>query len=267
MLTIAAAAAMSKSSVITNEDGWLKKGYKNDLCRCKFAVMNPELTVTLPQYQTMSGCVDILMHTMERYFGEERSMELTGSDRRGLMRTVIHHAHVLMSDPENYESRAEIMWANSLSHNDLTGCGGSGTGPAISWSTSSAGCLTSPTARDWPRYGAAGRVTYTGQIPRVLTQLAVNVLGVPNRFDDPERTALEGIEAMEASIALSVCRPRSGNWAWSSPRSRSRSWPLNAPTGRRTIGGFRVLEQQDIEEIYRMARGIKKRKNLAPSGI
>ncbi len=257
VLTIAAAGSeMSKSSVITNEDGWLKKGYKNDLCRCKFAVMNPELTVTLPQYQTMSGCVDILMHTMERYFGEERSMELTDQIGEGLMRTVIHHAHVLMSDPENYESRAEIMWANSLSHNDLTGCGGSGDWASHQLEHELGGMFDvahgAGLAAVW---GSWARYVYRTN-PARFAQLAVNVLGVPNRFDDPERTALEGIEAMEAfyrSIGMPTSIRELGV-ELTEEQIKELAFKCTY-RGRRTIGGFRVLGQQDIEEIYRMARG------------
>ena len=76
---------MSNSSVITNEDGWLKRGYNDDVSRCKFAVMNPELTYTLPAYQTASGCVDILMHTMERYFTKAENTMLTDSVAEGLI--------------------------------------------------------------------------------------------------------------------------------------------------------------------------------------
>ena len=127
MLTIAAAGSeMSNSSVITNEEGWLKMSCNTDYGRCKFAVMNPELTYTLPQYQTMSGCTDILMHTMERYFTNVETMELTDVIAEALMRNVIRNAKILMKDPENYEARAQVMWASSLAHNDLTGCGAVG---------------------------------------------------------------------------------------------------------------------------------------------
>ncbi|MBP3485212.1 MAG: iron-containing alcohol dehydrogenase, partial [Oscillospiraceae bacterium] len=123
VLTIAAAGSeMSDSSVITNEDGGIKRGCNNDLCRCKFAIMDPELTMTLPDYQTACGCADILMHTMERYFNVDE-MALTDALAEGLMRTVIDAAKVLVKDPKNYEARANVMWASSLSHNGLTGCG------------------------------------------------------------------------------------------------------------------------------------------------
>lgn len=127
VLTLAATGSeMSSSSVITNEEGWLKRGYGSDLGRPKFAVMNPELTMTLPDYQTACGCTDILMHTMERYFTGEDTMEITDSLAEGLLRTVMHNALLLKDDPANYDARAEVMWAGSLAHNGLTGCGGDG---------------------------------------------------------------------------------------------------------------------------------------------
>ncbi|MDE6108466.1 MAG: iron-containing alcohol dehydrogenase, partial [Oscillospiraceae bacterium] len=126
VLTIAAAGSeMSDSSVITNEEGGIKRGCNNDLCRCKFAIMDPTLTMTLPDYQTACGCTDILMHTMERYFnGLEETMSVTDELAEGLMRSVMADARVLATAPQNYAARANVMWASSLSHNGLTACGG-----------------------------------------------------------------------------------------------------------------------------------------------
>ena len=127
VLTIAAAGSeMSMGSVITKEEGGIKRAYDDDLGRPKFAIMNPELTMTLPPYQTSSGCVDILMHTMERYFTSGGNMEITDSIAEALMRTVIKNTKILCSEPLNYDARTEIMWAGSLSHNGLTGCGNDG---------------------------------------------------------------------------------------------------------------------------------------------
>lgn len=124
VLTIAAAGSeMSSSSVITNEDGNLKRGLNTDYARCKFAVMNPTLTYTLPPYQTMSGAVDIMMHTIERYFVAGSSMALTDEMAEALLRVVMASARTLKSKSDDYEARANLMWASSLSHNGLTGCG------------------------------------------------------------------------------------------------------------------------------------------------
>ena len=124
VLTIPAAGSeMSSSCVITADEGLLKRGINSDLCRCRFAVMNPERTFTLPPYQTAAGATDIMMHTMERYFSKYEDMTLTDSISEALLRTVKDSALVVMRNPEDYRNRAQIMWAGSLAHNDLTECG------------------------------------------------------------------------------------------------------------------------------------------------
>jgi len=160
VLTIAAAGSeMSSSSVITDEKTGLKRSCKSDLSRPRFAVMDPELTVTLPDFQTQSGCADILMHTMERWFNASGTLELTDAIAAGLMKTVMKNARILRDHPDCYEARAEVMWASSLSHNGLTGCGSDGgdwlcTRSSTNW----AACSTLPMVRDWPPCGAAGPV-------------------------------------------------------------------------------------------------------------
>uniref|UniRef100_UPI00298DA519 iron-containing alcohol dehydrogenase n=1 Tax=Treponema sp. TaxID=166 RepID=UPI00298DA519 len=110
ILTIAATGSeMSDSSVITKEEGLVKRGYSSDFCRPRFAIMNPELTMTLPDYQTACGCTDIMMHTMERYFTNGGNMEITDSLAEGLLRTVKENALILARDPKNYNARAEVM--------------------------------------------------------------------------------------------------------------------------------------------------------------
>ncbi|MCI5774772.1 MAG: iron-containing alcohol dehydrogenase [Erysipelotrichaceae bacterium] len=127
ILTIAAAGSeMSNSSVITNEDGGYKRSIKSDLIRCQFSILNPELTYTLPAYQTASGCVDIMLHTLERYFSDVSQLELKDEFAEGLLRNVVKYALLLKHDPSNYQARAEIMWASTMSHNDTTGTGGDG---------------------------------------------------------------------------------------------------------------------------------------------
>lgn len=124
VLTIAAAGSeMSNSCVITNEKTGEKRAYDDDIARPRFAIMDPNLTMTLPDYQTACGCTDIMMHTEERYFSNGGNMEITDSIAEALMRTVIKYAKILAKDPGNYEARAEIMWSGSLAHNGLTGCG------------------------------------------------------------------------------------------------------------------------------------------------
>ena len=199
ILTIAAAGSeMSDSSVITNEEGWLKRGYSNDHCRCKFAILNPELTYSLPAYQTQCGCVDILMHTMERYLNSGDNMELTDGISEALMRTVIKNAKILKDDPENYDARAEVMWAGSLSHNGLTGCGTDGGDWASHQIEHELGGMfdVAHGAGLSAVWGSWARYVYKDSIDRFV-KFAENVLQVESK-ENKEQTAIAGIEAMEA---------------------------------------------------------------------
>ena len=125
VLTIAAAGSeMSSSMVLTIEDGMMKRSYGHDCSRPKFAIMNPELTYSLPAYQTASGATDIMMHTIERYFTPtDTDTSLTDRIAEGLLVSVRDAAQTAVKEPENYDARATLMWAGSLSHNGLTGAG------------------------------------------------------------------------------------------------------------------------------------------------
>lgn len=124
VLTIAAAGSeMSDSAVLTNEETGKKGGVNTDLVRPRFAVMNPELTYTLPKYQLTFGIVDIFMHTIERYFTPEDGNELTDEIAEGLLRTLIRNGLKAVEQPKDYDALSEIMWCGSLSHNNLTGLG------------------------------------------------------------------------------------------------------------------------------------------------
>lgn len=259
VLTISAAGSeMSDSSVITNEDGWLKRGYNSDLCRCRFAVMNPELTYTLPKYQTACGCTDILMHTMERYFTQEEHTELTDRLAEGLMKTVMDSARVLMDEPENYNARAQVMWAGSLSHNGLTGCGTVGDWSSHQLEHELGGMFDvahgAGLAAVW---GSWARYVYEAK-PERFAQFAVNVLGVENDFSDPCATALRGIERMEEfyhSISMPVNIRELGvelTDAQIDELAEKCSF-----FGTRTVGQFRALAKEDMRRIYEMARGCK----------
>ena len=254
--TIAAAGSeMSDSSVITNEDGWLKRGYSSDYSRCRFAIMNPELTCSLPPYQTSCGCTDILMHTMERYFSHEKHTELTDSISEALMRTVMHNAHVLMEDPQNYDARAEIMWAGSLSHNGLTGCGTAGDWASHQIEHELGGMFDvahgAGLAAVW---GSWARYVYQEE-PEKFAHFAIHVMGVPADSGTAEETALAGIRAMEdffRSINMPVSLSELGVHP-TDDQIREMAQKCGF-FGHRTVGGFKVLHAEDVEKIYRMAQ-------------
>ena len=198
VLTIAAAGSeMSNSSVITNTDGWLKRDCCTDMSRPVFSILDPELTLTLPDYQTACGCVDIMMHTMERYLnGVSCNMELTDGIAEALMRTVVNNALILAKTPMNLMARREIMWAGSLAHNDLTGCGGEG-----DWCTHllehemggmfdvAHGAGLAAIWGSWARY-------VWSYAPERFVKFAVNVMGVTPKATDAE-TVEAGIQAVE----------------------------------------------------------------------
>ena len=257
VLTISAAGSeMSDSSVITNEDGWLKRGYSSDLGRAGFAVMNPELTMTLPKYQTASGCTDIMMHTMERYFNQAENMELTDGISEHLIRTVMKNAQILMEHPDDYNARAEVMWAGSLSHNGLTGCGTDGG----DWTSHQLehelggmfdvahGAGLAAVWGSWARYVVDAR-------PERFAQFAVNVMGVEKGTDDME-TALRGIEAME-DFYRSVEMPVSIRELGVDPTDEQLHEMAEKCSHfrKRTIGCVKKLDVDDMYRIYKNALG------------
>ncbi|WP_077856069.1 iron-containing alcohol dehydrogenase [Clostridium beijerinckii] len=256
VLTIAAAGSeMSNSSVITNEEGWLKRGCNSEYARCKFAIMNPELTYTLPKYQTASGATDILMHTMERYFTKEQSMEITDRISEGLMRTVIHNVKILMKNPKDYNARAEVMWAGSLSHNDLTGCGSVGDWSCHQLEHELGGVFDvahgAGLAAVW---GSWARYVYKSNISRFV-QFSVNVMGITNDFYNPEKVVLEGIEAMESfyhSIDMPISIKELGV-NLTDDQIDELAYKCSFKDTR-TIGEFQKLNMEDMKKIYIMAR-------------
>ena len=256
ILTIPASGSeMSDSAVITRDEGLVKRGVNSELCRPRFAIMNPERSCTLPAYQTAAGVTDIMMHTMERYFSHEDDMLLTDAMAEALMKTVKECGEKVLSDPQNYQLRAQIMWAGSLAHNDLTGCGtvGDFATHRIEHELSSTYDAThgAGLAAVWPHWAEY----VLAENPTRFAQFAVNVLGVTNDFKSPERTARAGIAAMvdfyhrigmPASLPELIGRPAT--------EEEIAEMALKATRGRSiTLGRLKVLDYDDVVNIYRMA--------------
>ncbi len=124
VLTIPAAGSESShSSVITNEDGWYKRGLSSNYLYPVFSILNPELTFTLPDYQTACGSADIMAHIMERYFTDTKNVELTDRLCEATFKTVVHNVPLALKTPDDYNYRAEIMWAGTVAHNNLLNTG------------------------------------------------------------------------------------------------------------------------------------------------
>lgn len=257
VLTIAAAGSeTSNSSVITYAKEGLKRSYNDNLARPKFAIMNPELTMTLPDYQTESGCTDIMMHTMERYFTNGGNLEITDALAEGLLRNVMKHAKILHTDPTNYESRAEIMWSGSLAHNDLTGCGNDGGDFCSHLLEHEMGGMFDVThgaglAAVWPSWA---RYVCKDCLPRFV-KYAVNVMGVEPGNDDLE-TAEKGICAMEEfyhAIGMPINMKELGIQP-TDVQIHAMAESCAAACGG-SKGSAKVLHVDDMEAIYRMAKG------------
>lgn len=255
VLTIAAAGSeSSNSAVITNEKTAQKRSYNDNIARPKFAVMNPELTLTLPDYQTQSGCADIMMHTMERYFTGSGNMELTDALAEALLRTVMTNARILHEDAANYDARAEVMWAGSLAHNDLTGCGNGGGDFATHMLEHEMGGMFDVThgaglAAIWPSWA---RYVCASAMPRFV-RYAVNVMGVTPGADDAE-TAEKGIRAMEdfyRSIGMPTNMRELGIAPTDDQLHAMAASCASACGGSK--GSARLLYEADMYNIYKMA--------------
>ena len=258
VLTIPAAGSeMSEASVITNEDGDLKLGYSNDMSRPKFAIMNPCRTFTLPPYQTAAGVTDIMMHTMERYFTKDDDMTLTTELAEAVLRTMKDCVFAVLKNPTDYRNRAQIMWGGSVAHNGLTGCGISDDWATHQLEHELSGMFDvthgAGLAAMWPSWA---RYVMHENLSRFV-RFAVNVMGVPNDFTDPEGTAIKGIEAMErfyhdigmpTNIRELIGRDITDEEIKEMTRKCSRDFTA-------TCGCLKVLKADDMEKIYKMARG------------
>ena len=262
VLTLAATGSeMSDSSVISNDEGQIKRGINSDLCRPKFAVLNPEFTMTLPKYQTMAGASDIMMHTLERYFTSKPGLALTDEIAESVLRAVITNALILNDEPDDYDARAEIMWAGSLSHNGLTGMGTDGGDWACHRIEHELSGLYDVThgaglAAIW---GTWARYVLNDCIERFY-KYAVNVMGVePLGYDDDDRTiediAIEGIENTELffkTIGMPTSIKELGVDMTDEDARLMAAKCSDAVGGK--IGSAKVLYEEDMYNIYIKAR-------------
>ena len=254
VLTIAAAGSEgSPDSVITYEDGMFKRGATGEGLRPKFTILNPALTQTLPPYQTACGVTDIMAHLYERYLTNTTDVECTDRVIEALMLTMINEAPKVMADPNDYQARANIMWAGMMAHNNCCGVG---------------------RTQDWAShdiehelsaiYDCAHGAGLAVVMPAVFTynmnhnvmrfaQAAVRVWGCQMDFEHPERTAKAGIEALR-SFLISIGMPKNfaelGAKEEDIERMAHCACHGDARTG--SIGGFVSLNQQDVENIYRL---------------
>lgn len=251
ILTIPAAGSeASTGSVITNEDGWYKRATGSDLMRPVFAIMNPELTYTLPPYQTAAGAVDMMAHIFERYFTNEPNVDLTDRLSEATLRTIIKNVPIVLEEPENYEARAEIMWAGTIAHNGILG-----TGRVEDWGTHDMeheisgiydithGAGLAILFPAWMKY------VYKQDVNRFV-QFANRVWDIEIDVNNLERAALEGIERTKdyfkkigMPISLSEANVPSDRFEEMASKGTE-----NGP-----LGNFVKLHKEDIVNIFNLA--------------
>ena len=254
VLTIAAAGSEgSPDSVITREDGMFKRGASGDAIRPRFSILNPALTQTLPPYQTAAGITDIMAHLYERYLTNTKEVEVTDRLIEALLLTMIHEGPRVIADPNNYEARANIMWAGMMAHNNSCGVG-----RTQDWNSHNIEHELS--ALYDCAHGAGLAVTMPAVFTYVMkhdvmrfAQAAVRVWGCEMDFSCPENTARQGIERLRQFLC-SIGMPK--NFAELGAREEDIPTLVNAlcrGNGRGgTISGFVTLDEADCAAIYRL---------------
>lgn len=253
VLTIAAAGSEgSGDTVITQEDGMLKRGAGAEALRPVFSILNPALTQTLPAYQTAAGATDIMAHVFERYFTNTKEVEITDRLCEAVLLTMVKEVPRVIADPDNYEARSNIMWAGMVAHNNLVGVGRD-----QDWS--SHGIEHELSALYDVAHGAGLAVIFPAWMTYVMkqdinrfAQIAVRVWGVPMNFANPEETAKEGIIRLKqflTTIGMPINFRELGAKEEDIPQMVAK-----LGLGKHgTMGSFVKLTAKDVEAIYHLA--------------
>ena len=255
VLTIAAAGSEgSPDSVITKEPDMIKRGASGEAYRPRFSILNPTLTQTLPPYQTACGITDIIAHLYERYLTNTKEVEVTDRMIEALILAMVHEGPRVIEDPDNYEARANIMWAGMMAHNNSCGVGRS-----QDWNSHNIEHELSAL------YDCAHGAGLAVVMPAVFTyvldhdvvrfaKIAVRVWGCQMDFEHPERTAKAGIEALRRFL-ISIGMPR--NFAELGAREAdieqlAHTCCYGSEDADGKLYGFVELNQKDVEAIYRL---------------
>ncbi|MBC8589158.1 iron-containing alcohol dehydrogenase [Paratissierella segnis] len=251
ILTIPATGSETgDTTILTNEEGWYKRSMSHKNIRPKFAILNPELTYSLPNYQTAAGGVDIMSHVFERYFTNTLDVDITDRLCEGTLKCMIKNLPIALEETNNYAARSEIMWAGTIAHNGLLG-----TGRVEDWGSHmiaheisamydiTHGATLSIIFPAWMNY------VYQDNIDRFV-QYAIRVWGVEMNFQDPEKTVLEGIERTKeffkkAGMPTSLSEV---DISRDSIEEMAEKCVLSGP-----VGNFRKLFKDDVVKILEMA--------------
>lgn len=252
VLTIAAAGSEgSGGSVVTQESTKLKRDAGSDLIRPRFSILNPALTCTLPAYQTACGAADIMAHVFERYFTNTSEVEITDRLCEAVLLTMIKETPRAIADPDNYEARANIMWAGTVAHNDIVGVGRSQDWNSHAIEHELSGMYDCAHGAGLAVIMPAWMEFVKGHNIMRFAQMAVRVWGCEMNFENPEATAIRGITAFRHflhDIGLPINLAELGAKEEDIP-ALVRNQNLN---GGKTWG-FVPLSEDDITTIYNIA--------------
>jgi len=242
---------MSKSSVITNEDTQVKRSISSDYVRPLYAFLNPELTLTVPEYQSMAGCSDIFMHTMERYFDKEGNLGITESLAESLMRDIIATTRKLKKDLRNYDLRAEVMWMSALSHNGLLGNAGDWACHRLEHELSGIYDVTHG-AGLCALWGSWAKYVYQEDRQRFL-KFANRVCGIEGNDDETIFKAIEYMEDFFKEIGMPINLQELGLALNDADITNLAKHCIS--TNKDGIGSIKKLYEEDMFAIYMKARG------------
>ena len=252
VLTIAAAGSEgSGASVVTKEDGMLKRDIGSDLVRPRFSILNPELTCTLPPYQTACGITDIMAHIFERYFTNTPEVEVTDRLCEGLLLTMIKEGPRVIADPNNYEARANIMWAGTVAHNDIVGVGRSQDWKSHALEHELSGLYDCAHGAGLAAVMPAWMEYVCDHNVMRFCQVATRVWGVQMDFEDPKATALKGIRCFR-NFLKSIGMPT--NFKDLGAKEEDITILIEKlGIGDSVRGGFMQLNKDDVKNIYTIA--------------
>ncbi|MGI6084465.1 MAG: iron-containing alcohol dehydrogenase [Acetivibrionales bacterium] len=254
ILTIAASGSeVSEHSVLNDEESGMKRGVGSELIKPRFSILNPELTYTLPPYQTAAGIFDIIMHTAERYLSLNGENELLDRMSEGLIKSVISAGKEVLKDPKNYEARATLMWGGMISHSGLMSSGRKFFMCAhrLSHELSSMNDKITHGASlavIWPGYI---KYIYRYNIPR-LTQYAVRIWNCDMDFANPEKTILEGISKTEEFIKSIGLPTRLQELGFGEDKVKLLAENCFRTAGYTGLPSYIDIKQKEMEDIYRL---------------
>jgi len=246
----AAGSEASNGSVITNEEGWYKRPVGHESMRPKFAILNPELTLSLPKELTAIGIADMISHLLERYFTQVKNTDLIDGLIESTLRTIIRNARKVMDDPSNEEARAELMLASTFAHNDMFTCGRIGDWASHDIEHELSGIYDIAHGAGLTIVMPAWMTYVYRDAPERFVAFSKQVFGVNDSALSEEAIAAQGIQELKAFFDQIGLPTRLGQVGIDSRRF---SEMAKKSTQNGSLGNFKKLDEEDVLNIFNLA--------------